>query len=83
MKVNNKILLFFGIALSFVICALLIIGILGDRQQDDYSEKIIELKKTCRSFYDGCNTCSLSEDGNMHLCTFAGCNNKSEPYCIE
>lgn len=37
----------------------------------------------CVSYYDGCNTCTVNEDGTLGACTERYCEEPEEAYCLE
>ena len=41
-----------------------------------------EPPKGCKSFYDGCNYCSLTENG-LYACTLMACSEYKEPECLD
>jgi len=46
-------------------------------------KKVNEELKQCKTYYDGCNTCSVNEDGSLWACTLMFCQEKQTPKCLE
>ncbi len=42
----------------------------------------VNIPATCKSFYDGCNTCNRLENGEI-ACTLMQCENYEEPKCLD
>lgn len=37
----------------------------------------------CESYFDGCNTCTVNEDGTLWACTEMACTTMQEPKCLQ
>lgn len=55
----------------------------GTTDESLVSEEILsQIPETCKTFYDGCNTCNRWEDGEI-ACTVMLCETQGEPKCLD
>ncbi len=53
-----------------------------DKETSDLDDILSKIPATCKSFYDGCNTCNRLADGGT-ACTRMACENYEEPKCLD
>lgn len=53
-----------------------------DKQTPDLDEILSKIPATCKTFYDGCNTCNRLADGGT-ACTRMACESYGEPKCLD
>lgn len=53
-----------------------------DKQTPNLDEILSKIPATCKTFYDGCNTCNRLADGET-ACTRMACESYGEPKCLD